>query len=74
MRVSHGTVYRALYVQARGTLKRELTMHLRRGRERRFARSQSPKRHGQGRRTGMLMISERPPEVEDRAVPRSLGG
>jgi IS30 family transposase len=69
MRVSHETIYRALYVQARGTLKRELTQHLRRGRQRRFARTQSSKRHGQGKRTGMLMISERPPEVEDRAVP-----
>ena len=69
MRVSHETIYRALYVQARGTLKRELTQHLRRGRQRRFARTQSSKRSGQGKRTGMLMISERPPEVEDRAVP-----
>jgi IS30 family transposase len=69
MHVSHETIYRALYVQARGTLKRELTTHLRRGRQRRFARSQSSKRHGQGKRAGMLMISARPPEVEDRAVP-----
>jgi IS30 family transposase len=69
MRVSHETIYRALYVQARGTLKRELTRHLRRGRSRRYARSQSSKRLGQGKLTGMVMISERPPEVEDRAVP-----
>jgi IS30 family transposase len=69
MQVSHETIYRALYVQARGTLKRELTKHLRKGRSRRFARTQSSKRSGQGKRTGMLMISERPPEVEDRAVP-----
>ena len=69
MRVSHETIYRALYVQARGTLKRELTRHLRTGRGRRFARSQSSKRQGQGKLTGMVMISERPPEVEDRAVP-----
>jgi IS30 family transposase len=69
MHVSHETIYRALYVQARGTLKRELTRHLRRGRSRRYARSQSSKRQGQGRLTGMVMISERPPEVEDRAVP-----
>jgi IS30 family transposase len=69
MRVSHETIYRALYVQARGTLKRELTHHLRRGRSRRFARSQSSKRQGQGKLTDMVMISERPPEVEDRAVP-----
>ena len=69
MRVSHETIYRALYVQARGTLKRELTRHLRRGRSRRYARSQSSKRQGQGKIAGMVMISERPPEVEDRAVP-----
>jgi IS30 family transposase len=69
MHVSHETIYRALYVQARGTLKRELTRHLRRGRTRRYARAQSSKRQGQGKLTGIVMISERPPEVEDRAVP-----
>ena len=69
MRGSHETIYRALYVQTRGSLKRELTSHLRRGRQRRYARSQSSKRSGQGKLTEMVMISERPPEVEDRAVP-----
>jgi IS30 family transposase len=69
MQVSHETIYRALYIQARGALKRELTGHLRRGRSRRYARSQSSKRSGQGKLTEMVMISERPPEVEDRAVP-----
>jgi len=69
MQVSHETIYRALYVQARGTLKRELSRHLRRGRSRRYARSQSSKNQGQGKLTAMVMISERPPEVEDRAVP-----
>ena len=69
MQVSHETIYRALYVQARGTLKRELSRHLRTRRQRRFARSQSSKRQGQGKLTGMVMISERPPEVSDRAVP-----
>jgi IS30 family transposase len=69
MRVSHETIYRALYVQARGGLKRELHRHLRKGRSRRYARSQSSKAQGQGKLTGMVMISERPPEVEDRAVP-----
>ena len=69
MQVSHETIYRALYVQARGTLKRELTQHLRRGRSRRYARSQSSKRQGQGKIVEMVMISERPPEVADRAVP-----
>jgi IS30 family transposase len=69
MHVSHETIYRALYVQGRGALRRELTRHLRRGRSRRYARSQSSKRQGQGKLTEMVMISERPPEVEDRAVP-----
>jgi IS30 family transposase len=69
MRVSHETIYRALYVQARGGLKRELTKHLRKGRSRRYARQQSSKAQGQGKLTDMVMISERPPEVEDRAVP-----
>jgi IS30 family transposase len=69
MRVSHETIYRALYVQARGTLRAKLTRHLRRGRSRRYARSQSSKHQGQGKLTEMVMISERPPEVEDRAVP-----
>src|SRR6266511_1711928 len=69
MRVSHETIYRALYVQARGTLRRELTRHLRTRRQRRFARAQSSKGQSQGKLTGMVMISERPPEVEDRAVP-----
>ena len=69
MQVSHETIYRALYVQARGALKRELHRHLRRGRSRRYARSQSSKGQGQGKLTDMVMISARPPEVADRAVP-----
>jgi IS30 family transposase len=69
MHVSHETIYRALYVQARGTLKRELTRHLRRGRSRRYARSQTSKGQGQGKLTEMVLISERPPEVDSRAVP-----
>jgi IS30 family transposase len=69
MQVSHETIYRALYVQGRGALKRELARHLRRGRSKRYARSQSSKRSGQGKLTEMVMISERPPEVDDRAVP-----
>ena len=69
MQVSHETIYRSLYVQSRGMLKRELTRHLRTGRQRRQARGAS--RHDQGRAKirDMVMISERPPEIEDRAVP-----
>lgn len=69
MRVSHETIYRSLYVQSRGALKRELTRHLRSRRQMRQPRGSS--RHGQGRGKirDMVMISERPPEVADRAVP-----
>lgn len=69
MHVSHETIYRALYIQTRGTLKVELTRHLRRGRMRRYARAQTSKKQGQGKIRDMVNISERPPEVEDRAVP-----
>ena len=69
MQVSHETIYRSLYVQSRGSLKRELTRHLRSGRRRRQPSGAS--RHGQGRGKirDMVMISQRPPEVADRAVP-----
>src|SRR5438067_481810 len=69
MHVSHETIYRALYVQARGSLRRELTRHLRTRRQKRFARAHSNRGQGPGRIAGMVMISERPPEVSDRAVP-----
>ena len=66
MRISHETIYRALYVQSRGELRRQLTGQLRTGRERRKAQGQL--RRG-ARIADMVSISERPPEVEDRAVP-----
>ena len=71
MWVSHETIYQSLYVQARGGLKRELTQHLRTGRSIRKPRRKPGERltGGQGRIPGMVNISERPPEVEDRAVP-----
>ena len=65
MRVSHETIYQALYVQGRGELRRELARCLRTGRARRRARG----RAGHTRMTGMVMISQRPAEAEDRAVP-----
>jgi IS30 family transposase len=67
LRVSHETIYRSLYVQGRGELKRELTRHLRTGRSLRKPRRQAERRLS--RIKDMVSISERPPEVEDRAVP-----
>jgi IS30 family transposase len=67
MWVSHETIYQSLFVQARGGLKRELTRHLRTGRAMRRPRRRSDQRRE--RFAGMVMISERPPEVADRAVP-----
>jgi IS30 family transposase len=66
MRISHETIYKTLYVQGRGELRRELARCLRTGRAKRVPRGRIEKR---GRIPGMVMISERPPEVEDRAVP-----
>jgi IS30 family transposase len=60
MQISHETIYRALYIQARGSLRRELTRHLRTGRQKRFARAHSNRGQGPGRIAGMVMISERP--------------
>jgi IS30 family transposase len=67
MWVSHETIYQSLYVQSRGGLKRELAKHLRTGRTMRKPRRRSDQRRE--RFAGMVMISDRPPEVEDRAVP-----
>ena len=66
MRISHETMYRALYVQSRGELRRQLARHLRTGRERRKPRGHLERR---GRIPDLVLISERPAEVEDRAVP-----
>jgi IS30 family transposase len=69
MQVSHETIYLSLFVQGRGALRRELAACLRRGRHTRHPRAQRPKHQGQGKIPGRVMISERPAEVEDRAVP-----
>ena len=69
MRLSPETIYRALYVQSRGTLRRELTQHLRTRRTKRQARGSSRSGQGRGQITDKVMISERPADVEDRAVP-----
>jgi IS30 family transposase len=68
MRISHEAIYQALYVQSRGALKRELVACLRTGRALRVPRSRARQRPG-GHVTPEVMISERPAEVDDRAVP-----
>jgi IS30 family transposase len=68
MRISHEAIYQSLYVQGRGALKRELVACLRTGRALRVPRART---RGRGKKfvTPEVLISERPPEVEDRAVP-----
>ncbi|WP_327337264.1 IS30 family transposase (plasmid) [Streptomyces sp. NBC_01324] len=68
MHVTHETVYQALYVQGRGELRRELTKALRTGRARRRPHRQSNKRQPRAIKN-MVMISDRPAEADDRAVP-----
>jgi transposase, IS30 family len=67
--VSHETIYRTLYIQSRGALKKELWAHLRRTRAMRRSRHHTQKTEDHGRITGTISISERPATVEDRAVP-----
>ena len=67
--VSHETIYRSLFIQARGALKKELLQHLRRKRTIRRARRKSLKGEGLGQITDTVSIRERPASVEDRAVP-----
>jgi len=66
MRVSHETIYQSLFVQGRGELRRELTKHLRSGRTARKPQGRVERR---GRLVGMVPISARPAEADDRAVP-----
>ena len=68
MRISHEAIYQALYVQGRGALQRELVACLRTGRALRVPRSRA-RRKAWAHVTPEVMISERPAEVEDRAVP-----
>jgi IS30 family transposase len=68
MQISHETIYKSLFIQARGVLKKELIKHLRTGRRFRYARkSASEDRRGKIAET--ISIRERPAEVEDRAIP-----
>lgn len=69
MRVSHEAIYQSLYVQGRGALRRELTACLRTGRALRVPRARTKGRAGKGFVRPEIMISERPAEADDRAVP-----
>ena len=69
LHVSHETIYRSLYVQARGVLKKELLQHLRTRRPIRRSRHSSAKKDQRGRIADAVSISERPAAAEDRAVP-----
>lgn len=68
-RVSHETIYKTLFIQARGALKKELQKHLRTQRAMRRGKQHSIKNEGLGQITNMVSISERPASIEDRAVP-----
>jgi len=67
--VSHETIYKSLFIQARGALKKELLQHLRSKRAIRRSRHASLKGEGLGKITNTVSIRERPASVEDRAVP-----
>lgn len=69
MRISHETIYRSLFIQARGVLKKELQAHLRTRRKMRRAKNATTKGQTRGQIIDAVSISERPAEVEDRAVP-----
>jgi IS30 family transposase len=68
-KVSHETIYKSLFIQARGVLKKELQQHLRTKRTIRRARTASSKGDGRGQIPDMVSIRERPAAVEDRALP-----
>lgn len=67
MQISHEAIYRSLFVQTRGVLKKELTAHLRTRRQMRLPKSHNAG-NGQGHILDMVSIRQRPAEAEDRAV------
>jgi IS30 family transposase len=69
MRISHETIYRSLYIQARGVLKQELIAHLRRHRPIRRSRRALQAAPRESRIPDLVSIAARPPEIEDRAIP-----
>src|SRR6266851_8177658 len=69
LRVSHETIYRSLFIQARGVLKKELIQHLRSKRRIRRSRQSRASGHRSGQIVDAISIRERPAEIEDRAIP-----
>jgi IS30 family transposase len=69
MRASHETIYRSLFIQARGVLKKELIQHLRFQRRIRRSRHARDRGHRRGQIVDAISIRERPAEIEDRAIP-----
>ena len=69
MRVSHETIYRSLFIQARGVLKKELMQHLRSRRQIRRSVHAKPAGQSRGQIVDAISISKRPAEIEDRAIP-----
>ena len=69
LHVSHETIYRSLFIQARGALKKELTQYLRTKRTIRRSAKATRKGHGKGQIEDMISIRERPASIEDRSVP-----
>lgn len=69
MRISHETIYRSLFVQARGVLKKELRRHLRSRRLMRRSKNSTTEGQQRGRIIDAVSIRDRPAEVEDRAIP-----
>ena len=67
MRVSHETIYKSLFIQARGVLREELKKHLRS--KRMFRRAKSHRSRPRGQIVDVISIRERPAEIEDRAIP-----
>jgi IS30 family transposase len=74
MRVSHETIYRSLFIQARGVLKKELVQHLRSRRRIRRSRHSRDRGHHSGQIVDAVSIRERPAEIEDRAIPSHWEG
>ena len=74
MRVSHETIYRSLFIQVRGVLRKELIQHLRSKRLIRRSRHSQANGQSRGQIVDAISIRERPAEIEDRAIPGHWGG